>query len=234
MTHPTALTAEDHQRAYAHFNGRLFGGELPTCLITLGDGRFKGYFRANAFRHLQKGTHIDEIALNPTLYETLDDYLSTLVHEQVHLWQEHFGSPGRPPFHNREWADKMLAVGLKPVNAEKGKTHRETGRKMDHLIVGGGPFAQALGDLMHGDYALTYVHEAHPPRRHYESDEDEQKEREKDEERKRKKRESKTRFTCPNCGQNAWARPTAKLACGDCKEGMVIPGAHPHDPVAQA
>lgn len=75
MTHPTALTAEDHQRAYAHFNGRLFGGELPTCLITLGDGRFKGYFRANAFRHLQKGTHIDEIALNPTLYETLDDYL---------------------------------------------------------------------------------------------------------------------------------------------------------------
>lgn len=39
MIHPTALTAEDHQRAYAHFNATLFGHQRPACLITLGNGR---------------------------------------------------------------------------------------------------------------------------------------------------------------------------------------------------
>lgn len=121
----------------------------------------------------------------------------------------------------------MLEIGLKPVNAEKGKAHRETGRKMDHVILQGGPFEQALFALLRRDYVVTYIHEPHPPRRHSESDEDEQKEREKEEERKRRKRESKTRFMCPRCGQNAWAR----LACGDCKATMLIPGDPPADQV---
>jgi len=29
-------------------------------------------------------------------------------------------------------------------------------------------------------------------------------------------RESKTSFTCPQCGQNAWAKPDAMLICGVC------------------
>ena len=28
------------------------------------------------------------------------------------------------------------------------------------------------------------------------------------------KRASKTKFTCPECGQNAWAKPDALLLCG--------------------
>jgi DnaJ-class molecular chaperone len=27
---------------------------------------------------------------------------------------------------------------------------------------------------------------------------------------------SKTKFTCPECGQNAWAKPDALLMCGTC------------------
>jgi len=31
-----------------------------------------------------------------------------------------------------------------------------------------------------------------------------------------KKRSSKTKYTCPACGLNAWAKPEAKLICGEC------------------
>ena len=30
------------------------------------------------------------------------------------------------------------------------------------------------------------------------------------------KKASKTKFTFPECGQNAWAKPDALLICGDC------------------
>ena len=32
------------------------------------------------------------------------------------------------------------------------------------------------------------------------------------------KKASKTKFTCPECGQNAWAKPDALLICGNCYE----------------
>ena len=34
------------------------------------------------------------------------------------------------------------------------------------------------------------------------------------------KKSSKTKFTCPDCGQNAWAKPEAVLVCGECMEPM--------------
>jgi hypothetical protein len=34
--------------------------------------------------------------------------------------------------------------------------------------------------------------------------------------RPREKKASKTKFTCPECGQNAWAKPDALLICGEC------------------
>lgn len=32
------------------------------------------------------------------------------------------------------------------------------------------------------------------------------------------KKASKTKFTCPECGQNAWAKADAALICGACYE----------------
>jgi len=31
------------------------------------------------------------------------------------------------------------------------------------------------------------------------------------------KKKNKIKYTCPNCNQNAWAKPGAKLASGDCE-----------------
>jgi predicted RNA-binding Zn-ribbon protein involved in translation (DUF1610 family) len=30
--------------------------------------------------------------------------------------------------------------------------------------------------------------------------------------------ETRAKFTCPSCGQNAWAKPDAALLCGECYE----------------
>jgi transcription elongation factor Elf1 len=37
---------------------------------------------------------------------------------------------------------------------------------------------------------------------------------------RKKKAASKTKFTCPACDLNAWAKPEAFLVCGDCAEPM--------------
>jgi len=42
----------------------------------------------------------------------------------------------------------------------------------------------------------------------------------------RGKAESKSKFTCSECGQNAWAKATAQLICGTCFEtgkGEILP-----------
>ena len=38
---------------------------------------------------------------------------------------------------------------------------------------------------------------------------------------RRKKAASKTKYTCPGCEANAWAKPGTSLICGDCSEAMI-------------
>lgn len=124
---PTPETYEALQAAYDHFNATLFGGLLPACLITL-QRRPKsyGYFHAGQFAERVGDGQLDEIAMHPEHFNRSDEaILSTLVHEQVHLWQQHFGKPPRSSYHDRQWADQMEQVGLIPsssaaVRAEAG------------------------------------------------------------------------------------------------------------------
>jgi ribosomal protein S27AE len=32
---------------------------------------------------------------------------------------------------------------------------------------------------------------------------------------------NKVKYTCPGCGQNAWAKPAARLICGECEQPML-------------
>jgi hypothetical protein len=41
-----------------------------------------------------------------------------------------------------------------------------------------------------------------------------------DAEKRKKKSASKTKYTCPTCNVNAWAKPQTALICGDCQEVM--------------
>lgn len=192
--------------AYDHFNRDLFAGTLPPCLITM--QRHKGaygYFSGERFASLADAQEVtDEIALNPATFasRTPTAILSTLAHEMVHLWQHHFGKPGRRGYHNKEWAAKMREIGLIP--SDTGQLGgRETGEKMTHYIEQGGRFALAcVAWTTTGGGAILYQDRAG------------------EEEARKKKAASKTKYTCPSCQANAWAKPDTNLVCGDCDERM--------------
>ena len=44
--------------------------------------------------------------------------------------------------------------------------------------------------------------------------------RTRDETTARKKAASKTKYTCPDCDLNAWAKPDTSLICGECHEAL--------------
>jgi transcription elongation factor Elf1 len=46
---------------------------------------------------------------------------------------------------------------------------------------------------------------------------------------RQRRRASKTKYTCPQCGQNAWAKPQANLLCGDCEKPVRMEPEEPTD-----
>lgn len=134
----TTQTAAYLNDAYAYLNKHLFNGELPTPLITLSRKKGAlGYYFYQAFQ--QDGNKIDEVALTPSsLSRSTLESLSTLAHEQCHAWQFHFGKPGENAYHNKQWANKMLAIGLQPFSVTDST--KMTGYKCSHTINDNGLF----------------------------------------------------------------------------------------------
>jgi hypothetical protein len=97
----------------------------------------------------------------------------------------------------------MKAVGLIPsdTGAPGG---RAVGQKVSHYIEDGGGFATACAELMSEGFNALYVELW----------------AESDAAKHRKKSASKTKYTCPGCDVNAWAKPQTALICGDCREEM--------------
>jgi hypothetical protein len=205
---PVPLTEREYsglQHAYDYFNRELFAGSLPQLLVTLQRrGNTRGYFSPDRFqsRTNENGTH--ELALNPDAFpgRTDEDVLSVLVHEMVHHYQHQFGNPGRKRYHNREFADLMRKIGLQ-TSSTGLPGGKETGQSVSHYILPDGPYRTAYRKLQASDFAL-----------HWESLGDSK--------GRVKPPESKTKFTCETCGQNAWAKPSAALRCGDCEGGPAM------------
>lgn len=206
---PTKETYERFQQAYDHLNKALFDGTLPNALITLQRRkRTLGYFAGGRFANAD-GRPADEIALNPGHFasRSLPEVLSTLAHEMVHLWQHHHGKPGRGRYHNKEWAEKMKAIGLQPTDSgiEGGQ---ETGETITHMIVPGGPFAKAAERLLERGFAIPWKDVPEPPAAGTNGatagPEDEP-----DRSGKRVK------YCCPTCDLKAWAKHEAKLMCAE-------------------
>jgi hypothetical protein len=206
---PVALTPLEYsglQEAFDHFNAELFGGKLPDIFITLQRrANTRGYFAADRFtgRTAKIGRH--ELALNPDTFvgRSDEDICSTLVHEQVHAWQQAFGNPSARTYHNREWAAKMKSLGLQPssTGAVGGK---ETGQSMTHYIIAEGPFAKAYAKLAKTEWKLN-LQSAHRPGPSGGTN-------------------SKTKFSCSRCGQNAWGKPDLNVTCTPCGVRMRAAG----------
>ncbi|HAU4159333.1 TPA: SprT-like domain-containing protein [Legionella anisa] len=142
--HPTTPTEELYsalQVAYNHFNNSLFDAKLPPILFTFQRQQgMMGYFAPNRWASSQ-GKNCHEIAINP-LYvgrAKLIELMQTLVHEMTHCWQHCYGTPGRMSYHNKEWSDKMISVGLMPTSTGKpgGKI---VGQRMGDYPISNGSF----------------------------------------------------------------------------------------------
>jgi hypothetical protein len=215
---PTNETYEALQLAYDVFNKSLFGDTLPDALITLQRRKGSyGFFAGARFQH-EDGRKADEIALNPSAFpdRSQRDVLATLAHEMVHLWQHHHGTPGRGRYHNREWAAKMVEIGLQPTDdgTPEGKP---TGEAVSHVIIEGGRFDVYARAYLSKGYAINWREAPLKPPGSSDTGGDVR----KDEPEKSGKR---LRYSCPECGLNAWARHDARLICGDHQVLMIATG----------
>lgn len=219
---PTTETYAPLQTAYDFFNARLFNGELPDCIFTMTrNPRTAGYFSAQRWGRMDGAEdHTDEIAINPLLFKSLgiQEAMQTLVHEMVHSWQHHHGTPSRAGYHNKEWADKMEAVGLTPSSTGKPGGKR-VGQSMSDYATKGGVFLAALDDLIAEGFALTWhdrmlellaEQTGQTGQGGTDSESEEQAE-------PKPKRKGRIKYSCGDCGLNAWAKPDIRLICGDCE-----------------
>jgi len=95
----------------------------------------------------------------------------------------------------------METVGLMPSDTGQHGGKR-TGQRMTHYIIPGGPFDRACTALLSDGFRLAWgeiVYEV-----------------EDDKGGKGIGKGTRVKFTCPNCGANAWGKATLKIICGDC------------------
>lgn len=209
---------DSFEQAYDWYNAALFCGRLPACLITLQRKRNAyGYFSPERFAARDTDDLTDEIALNPSAFtgRTDAEILSTLVHEMVHLWQQHFGQPGRGRYHNKQWADKMLEIGLHPTD-DGTPDGKMTGDHMTHLILPDQPFDVATTELLATGFKLVWQSRDTQPGAG----------------KRKPPAKSKVKYTCGICGVNCWGKPGLRLICLDCLENLMTSGAeNPPSPV---
>lgn len=123
-------------------------GRLPDPVISFDDLRNQKTLAAYTLHRNPQGL-LDEITFNTTHYQDEDSkkvwawgrwaQLETLLHEQVHLWQENFGEhkhkPGRVA-HDKEFVAKCESLGLHPMPV-----------KGCHTQVADGVFAKLMEEL---------------------------------------------------------------------------------------
>jgi hypothetical protein len=214
-TEPTAEQFSAYRAMFDHFNRELFAGELPPVILNFSrHAGALGFFAPERWKHLSAGAVVHEISLNPSYLGTRParETASTLVHEMCHLWQQAFGTPPRRGYHDREWSEKMVSVGLQPVCPKTGKD-KMSAPALTHRIIEGGPFARAF-DTLPAEALLPWTcaearvssggtssggasggagaEGGSAPRTR-----------------------NKVKYTCPECGCNAWGKPGLRIACVD-------------------
>lgn len=213
---PSIEAALELQYAYTYFNDALFGGTLPPCILTyMRRRRCLGYFSPDRFERTDGG-RVGEVALNPTFLATREDRdsLSTLVHEQVHVWRHYLAPPCRrgvrrtTGYHDRVWADRMVEAGLMPSDTGRPGGKR-TGSRMSHFIIDGGAFDRACAALLATGFRINWHDHVKPEVPAAEPG---------------AAKTDRIKFSCPSCGLNAWAKPTAQITCTDCRRPMSAAG----------
>ena len=197
----TAITPVEYgglQVAYDFFNTELFNGELPDVFITYQRrAHSRGYFSPDRFSGRNGKLQRHELALNPDAFigRTDEDIGSTLGHEMAHVWDKQNGTASTRGYHSKIWAAKMKSIGLQP-SSTGAVGGRETGQKMSHYIIPGGPYALAFAKLAATGWKLNLQSAPHAGPNGV--------------------RKNKNTFICPTCEQKAYGKPSLAIICKPC------------------
>jgi hypothetical protein len=135
-----------------------------------------------------------------------------------HLWQSHFGTPGRARFHNQEWGSKMEAIGLMPSNTGRPGGKRTGDQMMDYPIPGG-LFETVAGQLITEAFQISWMDRLHAIR----------------EEPggghapganggtgPKPDKSNRVKYRCPTCEVQVWGKPNLLIRCGSCSDGSLF------------
>jgi hypothetical protein len=241
---PTLYFYEQLQAAFDHFNRTLFEGALSQCLMTVrSSNRHHGYHHAHRFI-APDGELIGELGLHPGYFtiQPIESAMATLVHEMVHVWQHQHGKPTRSNPHNRQWADKMITIGLQPSHTGL-PDGRQTGHAMSDYIISSGLFLQSCRELTDSGYNLPWLdrHLPQAPERvrqyhaeladagvniEFSASPLETLPEEIDGKSvvflpKSRIGKRKFRYECSGCATRAWAQEDADILCGTCQAPLI-------------
>ena len=95
----------------------------------------------------------------------------------------------------------MEEIGLMPTSTGEAGGKR-TGPKMTHYVIQGSAFDQATNKLIADGFKIDWTSFDAP--------------------RNSDKKKNKIKYTCSDCGLNAWAKPEAKIICGECEVALEV------------
>lgn len=205
---------------FVYYNDKLFVGKLPYCLVNLSRHRQAVGFFIEKNWQSASGETKHEISINPDTLGMGDEFWhSTLVHEMVHMWQFEFGKPSRYNYHNKEWALKMMDIGLMPTTTGQ-PGGKPIGQNMDHYVMEGRGFALAFNSISEQELSslrLPYINTASMKLMATAADEGvgETNPEESQGEEKESRSGKKIKYTC-GCGSNVWGKSGLNLHCNSC------------------
>lgn len=148
---------EELQSVYDIYNQELFNSELPGVLLVITRKRnSKGFYSPARYAN-KDGVLADEIAMNPEFFlvRSVEEVLSTLVHEMCHQWQFNFGKDVKAGYHNKEFSVKMESVGL--ITSTTGYPGGDrVGERMTHYIAEDGLFIEATRELLKTRFGILW------------------------------------------------------------------------------
>lgn len=200
MEKPTKEQFTAFQAIFDYYNEHLFENKLPGVLLNFSRKvkNVGGFFAPERWKGIagdgddRKAIH--EISLNPEHFNKEPKWvISILVHEMVHLWQQEFGKIPRGGYHDKQWGEKMEAIGLMPSNTAM-PGGKKTGQQMAHYVIEAGLFDLAYAE-MPPDLLLPFEHVDPPP--------------------KVSTLKRKTKYVC-RCDNKVWGKAGLSVTCNEC------------------
>lgn len=209
-----------YQSLFDYLNDKLFNKELEDVLLNLGRRTKR---TAGTFYHFrwqydnEEKRH--EISISPFIIsEGKSSTIQTLTHEMCHLWQYQYGKHSKNGYHNKQWAKKMISLGLMPSDTGK-EGGKMLGYSMSDYLIEGGLLDMVIKNMPDElwlpltclDAVQTVNLESLPEEVQLEIMEQE----------KRRIMKQKVVYKCPECNLKIWGKRDLSLRCNTCDTDLI-------------